>query len=71
MTAGPIPVTLDDGGVYGIYLVNGDQHCTDVTPEQGSYYRTFVMSGSAKLYNQKGELVVSYERTNLVAKRRE
>jgi acyl dehydratase len=40
-----------------LYAVTDEQHCTDVTPTQGSYYRTFVMSGHCRVYNQKGELV--------------
>jgi len=40
-----------------LYTVIETQHCTDATPAQGSYYRTFVMSGHAKVYNQRGELV--------------
>lgn len=40
-----------------LYNITVEQHCTDVTPKEGSYYRTFVMSGKARVYNQKGELV--------------
>lgn len=40
-----------------IYAVIDEQHCTDITPKQGSYYRTFAMSGRARLYNQRAELV--------------
>jgi acyl dehydratase len=40
-----------------LYTVIEEQHCSDATPSQGSYYRTFVMSGWARVYNQRGELV--------------
>lgn len=40
-----------------LFTVYDEQHCTDITPEQGSRYRTFAMSGRGKTYNQKGELV--------------
>jgi acyl dehydratase len=40
-----------------LYTVIDDQHCIDITPEEGSYYRTFNMSGRCRIYNQKGELV--------------
>ncbi|MBN1627853.1 MAG: MaoC family dehydratase N-terminal domain-containing protein [Deltaproteobacteria bacterium] len=40
-----------------LYSITVEQHCTDITPSEGSYYRTFCMSGKAKVYNQKGELV--------------
>ena len=40
-----------------LYSITVEQHCTDITPAEGSYYRTFAMSGHAKVYNQKGELV--------------
>jgi acyl dehydratase len=40
-----------------IYRVMDKQYCTDITPNQGSYYRTFAMYGWGKHYNQKGELV--------------
>lgn len=33
----------------------------DITPLAGSYYRTFAVSGRAKLYNQRGELVAEGE----------
>jgi acyl dehydratase len=39
------------------FSVTDEQHCTDITPSEGSYYRTFVMAGHCKVYNQKGELV--------------
>lgn len=40
-----------------IYRVMDKQYCTDITPSQGSYYRTFAMSGWARFFNQKGEMV--------------
>lgn len=40
-----------------VYTVIDEQHCTDITPAAGSYYRTFAMSGKARVFNQKGELV--------------
>ncbi|MBE6992216.1 MAG: hypothetical protein E7430_06535 [Ruminococcaceae bacterium] len=33
------------------------QDCEDITPLAGSHYRTWALSGQAKVYNQKGELV--------------
>jgi acyl dehydratase len=40
-----------------LYQVVDYQRCWDITPAEGSYYRTFVMSGRARVFNQKGELV--------------
>ena len=40
-----------------LFTIYEEQHCRDITPASGSRYRTFAMSGSAKTYNQKGELV--------------
>lgn len=40
-----------------VYRVMDKQYCVDITPGQGSYYRTFAMSGWARHFNQKGELV--------------
>jgi len=40
-----------------VFSVIDMQNCTDITPAVGSFYRTFAMSGTAKMYNQKGELV--------------
>jgi acyl dehydratase len=40
-----------------LFQVVDYQHCWDITPKEGSYFRTFVMAGRAKVYNQKGELV--------------
>jgi acyl dehydratase len=40
-----------------LFTVTDEQHCIDITPSEGSYYRTFVMSGRARVFNQKGELV--------------
>jgi len=40
-----------------VFTVITEQHCVDITPADGSYYRTFAMSGTGKIYNQKGELV--------------
>ncbi len=40
-----------------LFTVYDEQHCVDVTPVAGSYYRTFAMSGTGRTFNQKGELV--------------
>jgi acyl dehydratase len=40
-----------------LYQLVDYQHCWDITPAEGSYYRTFVMAGRARVFNQKGELV--------------
>jgi acyl dehydratase len=40
-----------------LYQVVDYQRCWDITPIEGSYYRTFVMCGRARVFNQKGELV--------------
>jgi len=40
-----------------LYTLYQQQHCVDITPSTGSRYRTFVMSGWARTYNQSGELV--------------
>ncbi len=40
-----------------LFTIYQEQHCVDITPERGSQYRTFALSGWAKTYNQKGELV--------------
>ncbi len=40
-----------------LYTIIDEQHCIDITPSKGSYYRTFAMSGSGRIFNQKGELV--------------
>ena len=40
-----------------VYKVLDKQYCIDITPSQGSYYRTFAMSGWARHFNQKGELI--------------
>jgi hypothetical protein len=40
-----------------LFTVYDEQHCIDITPEAGSRFRTFIMSGSGKTYNQRGELV--------------
>ena len=40
-----------------LFTVYDEQHCVDITPAAGSYYRTFAMSGTGRTYNQKGELV--------------
>jgi acyl dehydratase len=38
-------------------VVTDGQHFEDTTPAEGSYYRTFVMKGWGRVFNQKGELV--------------
>lgn len=40
-----------------LYQVVDYQKCWDITPAEGSYYRTFVLCGRARVFNQKGELV--------------
>jgi acyl dehydratase len=40
-----------------LYTVIDKQYCQDITPAEGSFYRTFAMSGRARVFNQKGELV--------------
>lgn len=41
-----------------LYLVMDDMEYRDITPKEGSDFRTIMTSGSGKLYNQKGELVM-------------
>jgi acyl dehydratase len=38
-------------------VVTDGQYFEDTTPTEGSYYRTFVMKGWGRVFNQKGELV--------------
>jgi len=40
-----------------LYTIIDGQHFLDITPQEGSYYRTFAMSGTARTFNQRGELV--------------
>ena len=40
-----------------VYTVTERSDFKDITPEQGSYYRTFAVFGWGSFYNQKGELV--------------
>jgi acyl dehydratase len=40
-----------------LYTLIDEQRCIDITPAEGSFYRTFSMRGSARVFNQKGELV--------------
>jgi acyl dehydratase len=40
-----------------ITVVTDGQYFEDITPATGSYYRTFVMKGWGRAFNQKGELV--------------
>jgi hypothetical protein len=40
-----------------LYEVVDYQQCVDITPKEGSHYRTFVMSGRVRVFNQRGELV--------------
>jgi len=40
-----------------LYTVLDRQDCEDITPAAGSHYRTFAISGSGRVFNQKGELV--------------
>ena len=41
-----------------LYCVMDETNYEDITPKEGSIYRTIVTSGSGKVYNQKGELVM-------------
>jgi acyl dehydratase len=41
-----------------LYSVIDRQDCLDITPAEGSYYRTFAISGSGRAFNQRGELIV-------------
>lgn len=40
-----------------LYTLIDEQRFEDITPASGSRYRTFIMSGRARVFNQKGELV--------------
>jgi len=40
-----------------LYQIVDYQRSWDITPAEGSYYRTFVMNGRIRIFNQKGELV--------------
>ncbi|MBP1736369.1 MAG: uncharacterized protein H6Q60_250 [Oscillospiraceae bacterium] len=40
-----------------LYLVVDDRHLTDVTPKEGSEFRSLVIQGVGSIYNQRGELV--------------
>jgi len=40
-----------------LYQVIDNQHYVDITPAAGSHYRTLTMSGTARIFNQKAELV--------------
>lgn len=40
-----------------LFTVYDEQNCIDITPAEGSRFRTFAMSGSGRTFNQKGELV--------------
>lgn len=40
-----------------LYTVYTAQNMNDITPTSGSRFRTFALSGSCKVYNQRGELV--------------
>lgn len=40
-----------------LYYVIDEQTFTDITPAEGSEFRTFDITGSGRVYNQKGELV--------------
>ena len=47
-----------------LYSVTDHQEFVELTPEKGSEYRTFGISGSGRIFNQKGELIISgYSRT--------
>lgn len=40
-----------------LYLVVDDRHLTDVTPKEGSQFRSLCINGVGSIYNQRGELV--------------
>ena len=40
-----------------LYYVTDEQTYTDITPKEGSEFRTFDITGKGRVYNQKGELV--------------
>jgi len=40
-----------------LYQVIDSQRYVDITPAAGSHYRTLAMSGTARIFNQKGEMV--------------
>jgi len=40
-----------------LYQVIDNQHYVDITPKAGSHYRTLALSGRARIFNQKAELV--------------
>jgi len=40
-----------------LFTIYDEQHCYDITPPSGSYYRTFAMAGKGRTFNQRGELV--------------
>ena len=40
-----------------LYYITDEQTFTDITPEEGSEFRTFDITGRGRVYNQNGELV--------------
>ena len=40
-----------------LYYVTDEQTFTDITPKEGSEFRTFDITGKGRVYNQKGQLV--------------
>jgi len=40
-----------------LYSVVDQRHFRDITPAEGCKYRTFILSGTGRVFNQKGELV--------------
>lgn len=40
-----------------LYYITDEQTFTDITPKEGSEFRTFDITGKGRVYNQKGELV--------------
>lgn len=40
-----------------LYYITDEQTFTDITPREGSEFRTFDITGKGRVYNQKGELV--------------
>ena len=53
-----------------LFTVYDEKHCIDITPGTGSQYRTFALTGSGRIFNQKGELVAEGANTMKEAFRR-
>ena len=46
-----------------LYLVNNKRQVTDLTPEEGSIYRSIALATDGSIYNQKGEKVMDVKYT--------